>query len=684
MSTKQRAGIVEIDKSRSLHNVTILYLDSHAGYRDKLAGFLESQGLRLFRAGNSYDGLRQFKKHSPDILLIDIDLPDDESLKFFRCVKQQAPKTPILVLTALKEAELIVRIMHLGIKDYLFKPIDYDVMLERLQELSADVVMKKEHHLHRRLLEQYRDVVDRSNVISKTDPDGVITFANRQFTEISGYSEAELLGKTHRILRHPDNPASLYEELWDTITSKKIWHGTIRNRRKDGTSYVVDATIGPVLDENNEIVEFIAIRHDITDFVEQQQIIKRQSTDTLTQFPNREKLLEDLASMRFANLALINIDSFRDINDLYGFDTGDRVLREMCSLIDKSFDGTGAKLYKLPSDEYAVLIDSAGDVYAYQADIEALVRTINRHEFTVGENTVHVSVTAGIAHHQENILSHADIALKDARKLKKACLVYDESSKSKERKKENLYWNKVIKTAIGNGTIVPYYQPIMNSATGEIEKYEALARLIDENGQLVTPYYFLDIAKKYHLYDAITKTMIEQSFAYFEDKPYSFSINLSIEDILDRTTVDFILERVQAFTEPHRIVFEIIESEGIENFSDVRHFLQEVKKFGCQIAIDDFGSGYSNFEYILKLNIDYLKVDGSLIMELYDSYDARVVVETVLDFARKLGIKTVTEFVCNEEVYTLVKVLGTDYVQGYYIGEPAKEIAPVRVLDKKQ
>ena len=674
---------MEIDKSRSLQNVTVLYLDSHAEYRDKLAEFLRGQGLPLYMAGNSYDGLRQFKKHAPDILLIDIDLPDDESLKFFRCVKQQAPQTPILVLTALKDAEMIVKIMHMGIKDYLFKPIDYDVMLERLQELAAVVVMKKEHHLNRRLLEQYRDVADRSNVISKTDPDGIITFANRQFSEISGYSEAELLGKTHRILRHPDNPASLYEELWDTITSKKVWQGTIRNRRKDGTSYVVDATIGPVLDDNNEIVEYIAIRHDITDFVEQKQIIKRQTTDMLMQFPNREKLLEDLQNSRFANLALINIDNFRDINDLYGFDTGDRILRQMCALIEKSFNGTDARLYKLPSDEYAVLIDSAGDVYAYQADIEALVRTINRYEFSVGENSVHVSVTAGVAHHQENILSHADIALKDARKLKKACLVYDESSKSKERRQENLHWNRVIKTAINNGSIVPYYQPIMNSVTGEIEKYEALARLIDEKGEVVTPYYFLNIAKKYHLYDAITRMMIEQSFSYFEHKPYMFSINLSIEDILDREMVDYILDRVQAFPEPQRIVFEIIESEGIENFTEIRQFLQEVKKFGCKIAIDDFGSGYSNFEYILKLNIDYLKIDGSLIMALYDSYDARVVVETVLDFARKLGIKTITEFVCNEEVYTLVKVLGTDYVQGYYIGEPAEEIGMTRVVENK-
>jgi len=135
------------------------------------------------------------------------------------------------------------------------------------------------------------------------------------------------------------------------------------------------------------------------------------------------------------------------------------------------------------------------------------------------------------------------------------------------------------------------------------------------------------------------------------------------------------MKRGQEFREPHRIIFEITESEGIENYSDVQTFIQRVKRHGCQIAIDDFGTGYSNFEHIMKLNVDYLKIDGSLVKNIDTSVESRIVVETIIQFAKKLGISTITEYVHNKSVYNVVKELGTDYVQGFYIGKPNEEVA---------
>lgn len=660
-------------QSSALKNHSVLYIGND-NQCDAECSKLIAEGCKTFHtAQTAGEALEQFKLQRPDIVLTDINLSDMDGLLLAKRLKTLAPKLPLIILTSVNQPERIIDAIRIGIHDYFLKPIEPLQILKRLEEVAKALSLKQENRKNKRLLDEYKKVVDISSVVTKTDPKGFITFANEKFLNITGYSREELIGHSHRIIRHPDTPKETFEELWSTIQAKKVWQGTITNRKKDGSSYIVNATIIPILDEHDEIVEYIAIRQDVTKLIEQERIIKRQTTDSLTQLPNREKLLEDLKVAKYPNLALINIDNFRDINDLYGLEVGDFVLKELSRVISANMQSSQCILYKLPSDEFAIMIDTAGDIYGYQERIKALIEHVDHHNFIVDDNHIHVSVTVGIAHAGSNILASADIAMQDARKLNKMLMVYDESRRSKEHTQQNLYWNREIKSAIANGRIVPYYQPICKSVDGVVEKYEALVRLIDRDGETISPFFFLDIAKKYRLYENITRTMITQTFEYFKEKPYEFSLNLSIEDIIDEMMVEFIKSQVSTFPQPERIVFEITESEGIENYNDVQLFLRDIKALGCKIAIDDFGTGYSNFEYILKLDIDYLKIDGSLIKNLPYDKDARVVVETILSFAKKLGIQTITEFVNAKECYALVKAMGADYMQGYYIGEPKPE-----------
>jgi EAL domain-containing protein (putative c-di-GMP-specific phosphodiesterase class I) len=123
-----------------------------------------------------------------------------------------------------------------------------------------------------------------------------------------------------------------------------------------------------------------------------------------------------------------------------------------------------------------------------------------------------------------------------------------------------------------------------------------------------------------------------------------------------------------------RAVFEIVESESIENFEEVEDFIVQVKSYGCKVAIDDFGTGYSNFEYLMKLKADYIKIDGSMIKDIDTSLNAQIVVSTIVSFAKKMGIKTIAEFVENESILNKVKELGVDYSQGYYFSQPKRDI----------
>lgn len=530
------------------------------------------------------------------------------------------------------------------------------------------------------LSEQYKRAVDLSSIVSKTDPSGMITYVNEQFVNISGFSAKELIGKSHNIVSHPDSPKAVFTQLWETISAKKIWKGIVTNRAKDGSSYTVSAIIMPILDEDGEIFEYISIRQDITELLNQRKIINRQTTDELTKLPNRVKLLEDLNNSEYPNLALFNLNNFRDINELYGYKVGDKVLIRTAKNIKKFLQHATCRLYKLPSDEFAILADSANDIFYFQEMIIMIVNHLKNIELDIDGFNINVNITTGIAHSKEDILIHADNALQDARKLKKPYVVYDDTNKCKDTVNKNLSWHNKIKKAIQQEKIVPYFQPIYNMTTNKIEKYEALVRLIDDNEDIISPYFFLDIAKKYFQYEHITKTMIINAFKYFKDKPYEFSINLSIEDIVNQEMVDFILENVKNFKESHRIIFEITESEGIENYTEVEQFINKVRKYNCKIAIDDFGTGYSNFEHILKLNIDYLKIDGSLIKNIDTNRESMLVVETILIFAKKLGVETITEFVSSKEIYDIVKRLGADYIQGYYIGKPEKNICSTDIF----
>ena len=195
-------------------------------------------------------------------------------------------------------------------------------------------------------------------------------------------------------------------------------------------------------------------------------------------------------------------------------------------------------------------------------------------------------------------------------------------------------------------------------------------RLIDEEGKVISPYLFLDIAKQSKLYPQITKRVLEKAFVAINATDKKISINITAEDILNINTKEFLFNQLQDSPKTQNIIFELVESEGIESFDEVKLFIDKIKSFGCQIAIDDFGTGYSNFEYLLKLEADIIKIDGSLIRQLDTNQNSYNVVESIVSFAKKNNIKTVAEFVATKEILEKVLQLGIDFSQGYLLGEP--------------
>jgi len=528
------------------------------------------------------------------------------------------------------------------------------------------------------LLNAYKMAVDETSIVSKTDLKGIITYVNKQFCEISGYSKDELIGFSHNIIRHPDMPKEVFKEMWDTIQSKKIWRAVIKNRKKNGDYYIVDATVMPVVDRMGHIIEYIAIRHDITELEDSKNKIAQQKIDLLTRLPNKNAFLDDIKETTKPILFYLNIDDFMSLNNLYGNKNGDRVLVHMSNLLRKVIDNSYCNIYKVYNDEFLLLCEEGRvNMDNYQEFLVDLINSIESSTIDCNApECISFTISAGVSYYAqdsnyENLSIYASMARNFAKMERKKFLLYDKSMQDEENYAKNIRWIKCIKKAIKEDRFVPYFQPIIDNVSGEITKYEALVRMIDEKGNVVSPFFFLDIAKKAKLYPTITRVVIDKTLNLFINYPnYSCSINLSTDDIMSSETREYIYKKMADYPYPQNIIFEITESEEITDFKTVNSFIKKVREYGVKISIDDFGTGYANFAYILSLDVDYIKIDGGLIKNIDKDRDSHIMVEAIIAFTKKLGAKTIVEFVCNKEVQNEVVALGADYSQGYFIGKP--------------
>ncbi|QOY52901.1 EAL domain-containing protein [Candidatus Sulfurimonas baltica] len=534
--------------------------------------------------------------------------------------------------------------------------------------LSSELEARKKSD---KSLLEYKKALDASAYVSKSNLKGDITYVNDALCSITGYTREELIGKQHNIFRYKETPPNEYKEMWDTIQNKKVWKGSMKNVKKDGSCFYISQTIIPILDTHGNIIEYIALRYDITELVEKTEMLeKHYETDTLTKLGNRFKLLNDIENSEHPSLAIVDIDSFKQINDFYGHEIGDYVIIELSKRLSKNTDSLYTEAYRLQADQFAFICRECTTKDQFKDTIEKLIRELTNKPVFYQQHEIMIGVTAGIALNKEDLFIDADIGLKIAKQLKKDFVIYDKSFNIEKEYKNNLEWTKKVKKAIEDNRIVAFFQPIYNQHNKKVEKFEALVRMIDTDGKIISPFFFLEIAKKAKLYSKITIIMIDKAIEAAKHHDYKFSINLTIDDIINQETTDYFIQKVRESNIGHKIVIELVESEGIENFDDFYSFIEKAKLLGCKLAIDDFGTGYSNFEYLLKLDVDYVKIDGSLIKNIDTNRHMRLVSETIISFAKIANMKTIAEFVSHKEISDIVSEIGVDFIQGYYIGEP--------------
>ena len=403
--------------------------------------------------------------------------------------------------------------------------------------------------------------------------------------------------------------------------------------------------------------------------IKNKELLKQLYTDSLTNLKNRLALREDLNKYKHPIIAIFDIDQFKGINDLYGIDVGNSVLIKIANILAE-LSGEDVEVYRTGSDEFILLQECQVYTDEYEKRIKNIITTINSESLYINEYELHVyvDVTVGISHDHIGCLEKADIALREAQQGHLSYLMYTDTLSLDSKYENDIKWTEIIREAVANNNIVPYYQPIVDKDENII-KYESLMRLIDKD-EVISPFFFLEISKKAKFYSIMMKMMIKQTFNLIKKTQKDITINLSIQDIYNKQMVEYIKSELIQLQIAKNVIFEITESESINDYEKVYQFIIEVKKLGCRIAIDDFGSGYSNFSYILKLQPDYLKIDGSLIKDIHINENSFIITRTIAQFAQQLGIQTIAEYVHNEEVFEILKKLKIDAYQGFYFSEP--------------
>ena len=596
------------------------------------------------------------------------------NIKNHKQIIQKCKELGIYIVLLIEEDSSNIDDYDLYNTDTLYKPANYDKLLYKIQHYSGvvnkDILLQKEQEISNSIINNI------TNPLFLTDGKHVI-FSNNYFNILTDCKDEMQINEKYK-----NNINNLFiEDKECDITINKDWLSNcddsdtrvcILNKDNERKYYSVQKIY--LTHNSTNIILLNDISHEIE---HKNDLYNLLYTDNLTKLPNRAKLIEQLQSnrdLRLEAIAIIDINSFKEINDFFGHRIGDEILRGVGELVKSRIESYAQlSLYKFPADTYCIT-NTTLEQDKFLEVIADIVDEAYKKVFYFDQHEIDVRVTAGLSFsNKNNKLITADIALQSAKKDHKDYLVfYDELDKFQEYE-NNMLWTKKLKAAFSNDKIEVFYQPLINNQTLRVDKYECLVRLIDEDEKVISPFFFLDISKKSNQYTKLTKIVIEKSFRKFENLPFEFSVNISYEDIEDPEFLSFIKEMLAKYNVASKVVFEILEDENVKNYNFLISFIDEVKALGCKVAIDDFGSGYSNFEHLLKMNVDYLKIDASLIKNIATDENSYKITRTIIEFAKSLNLQTIAEFVENEEIFNIIKDLGTDYSQGYYFSAPKAE-----------
>lgn len=621
------------------------------------------------------------------------------------------------------DREFVIRAVNEALYEEKPYSIDHRIVLpdgrERIVHEQAEVVHDAdgkpvrmtgtvqdvtERRLAERELKKLSAAIEQSvNIVFITDRQGNIEYVNPVFEQVTGYPKEEVIGQNPRLLSSGEVDPREYQSLWRSITDGRTWRGALKNRRKDGVPYWCNSIISPIRNEGGEITNFLAIQEDITEKKQTEEKVRYLlSYDETTGLVNRARfmaLLNEWIGYAEGNqqavLLIMDMDNFRVVNDMYGHGAGDEMLRRVATMLQGIIPNPqlcagenelcrGALAGRMGGDEFAVFLPFPYTMQGLELLIQRIRIELGRLRFADQAHPLSASIGA-VFYPQDGattreLFIHADAALASARESGgDRCHIYSVDDHQLEQTHSRLREKERIQNALSNNRFEPWFQPILDLKDNRVHHYEALARMYDTDGSLVMPGGFIETAEKFGLINAIdmaiTKKAMARQARSRRETPMSFGMNLSGKNLGDAEFLSFLRNAIQETgADPGSLIFEITETAAVHDLDKAIRFLTDLRQLGCHFALDDFGVGFNSFLYLRELAVDYIKIDGSFIRKLHENANDRLFVKAIVEVARGLGIKTIAEFVENNEILNILRELGVDYAQGYAIGKPAPDL----------
>ncbi len=645
------------------------------------------------------DAVSTAASYAPDIILMDIMLGGETDGIDAAKTIQQEYNIPVIFLTAYSNEQTLERAKEAEPYGYILKPFK-----ERELYTTIDIALYK-FKLNSQLKSQERWLSAILNSIEDgiiaTGKEGLIHFMNPVAEKITRWSEEEAQGSELQQVLPLLQDQSLQRFDFPPLHSGNeddfpfgFNNCTITNKQNETVH--VEGTLGRIKDRQNNIEGQVLAFRDITEMQRLSETISYQAShDALTGLANRDQfserlqyLIEDAQEHHTTHaLIVLDIDQFKVVNDIAGHTAGDELLLKTTSVI-KTVIRSSDLCARLGADEFGIMLENAPSDQTLEI-AKRLQSRLKENRLIWDQHVFNINTSIGIVlidNESENlhsVLAAADDACavaKDAGGNKIRVYNYNESLYHQRR--GEMQWISHLTQALEENRFVLYHQPIVSlDGQDNDAKSELLIRMVDTEGNIVSPADFIPAAERYNLMTAIDRWVIQtalRSYKLLIDKlgpdkiNYTFTINLSSAFLADENSLDFLIYEFQEFeVPPQNFCFEITETAAISNMKMATTFISEIKKIGATFALDDFGSGFSSFNYLRQLPVDYLKIDGTFVKNMHEDHISHAMVEAIHSLGRFIGIKTIAEFAANEEILQLLKKIGVHYAQGYHVGKPS-------------
>ena len=522
--------------------------------------------------------------------------------------------------------------------------------------------------------------IDDRGTIDYLNPAGERLFG--PLSEARGRAFAALFGEPHR-----DEVASQIRNLGEGESNALLdIPRELVGCRFDGSTFPMELTLSRVRGADPPML--VAVARDIEErkWIED-ELRHLADHDALTGLLNRRSFERELSrhiayASRYGNggsVVTLGVDHFKYVNDTLGHEGGDQLLTEIAALMRTRLRRTDL-LARLNSDIFAVLLHGAGEEKA-RTVAEELLELVKRHSFVIERQPIRVMMSAGVAALGERaltgpeLLAEADIAMYSAKEQGGEQVVCF-SVEGRNGVEEKRAWSERVRQATEKGLFVLVCQPILNLEEGSVTQYELLLRMRGDDGELVPPGAFLATAERFGLIQAVDRWVAQQAIRLIaahrkQGRTLTLEVNLSGRTMGDAEFNAMINRELKSTgIDPAQLILEVTETAAVNDLDKARSFAEGLTKLGCSFALDDFGAGFASFYYLKHLPIAYLKIDGEFVKDLPRTPADRLVVKALVDVCHGLGIKTIAEFVSDQETVDLLRELGVDFAQGYFIGKP--------------